>query len=47
LSPSADAALLQCSTSSERRQLTELIAELHPDRHASVTNVIRELIGNT
>ena len=29
-----------------RRQLTELVAELHPDRHAPVTNIIRELIGN-
>lgn len=28
-------------------QLTELVAELHPDRHATVTNIIRELIGNT
>ncbi|MGH4012299.1 MAG: hypothetical protein ACRDTH_29745 [Pseudonocardiaceae bacterium] len=30
-----------------RRQLTELVAELHPDRHAPVTSIIRELIGNT
>lgn len=30
-----------------RRQLVELVAELHPDRHAPVTNIIRELIGNT
>ena len=30
-----------------RRQLVELIAELHPDRHALVTTIIRELIGNT
>lgn len=29
-----------------RRQLTELVAELHPDRHAPVTSVIQELIGN-
>jgi hypothetical protein len=30
-----------------RRQLVELVAELHPDRHASVTGIIRELIGNS
>jgi len=30
-----------------RRQLTELVAELYPDRHASVAGVIRNLIGNT
>jgi hypothetical protein len=30
-----------------RSQLVEFVAELHPDRHAFVTNVIRELIGNT
>lgn len=30
-----------------RRQLVELIAELHPHRHAPVTSIIRELIGNT
>jgi hypothetical protein len=30
-----------------RRQLVELIAELHPDRHAPVAGVIRGLIGNT
>ncbi|MGH3824675.1 MAG: hypothetical protein ACRDRA_17855 [Pseudonocardiaceae bacterium] len=29
-----------------RRQLVELVAELHPDRHAPVTGVIRGLIGN-
>lgn len=29
-----------------RRQLTELVAELHPDRHAPVASIIRELIGN-
>ena len=29
-----------------RRQLTELVAELHPDRHTAVTSIIRELIGN-
>ena len=29
-----------------RRHLTELVAELHPDRHAPVPRVIRELIGN-
>ena len=28
-------------------QLTDLVAELHPDRHVPVTTVIRELIGNT
>jgi hypothetical protein len=30
-----------------RRQLTDLVAELHADRHAPVTAIIRELIGNT
>jgi hypothetical protein len=30
-----------------RRQLVELIAELHPDRHAPVAGIIRGLIGNT
>jgi hypothetical protein len=30
-----------------RRQLVELVAELHPDRHADVTATIRDLIGNT
>ena len=30
-----------------RRQLVELVAELHPDRYASVTGIIRELIGNS
>jgi len=29
-----------------RRQLVELVAELHPDRHARVAKVIRDLIGN-
>jgi hypothetical protein len=29
-----------------RRQLIELVAELHPDRHTPVAGVIRELIGN-
>ena len=29
-----------------RRQLVELVAELHPDRHAHVAKVIRNLIGN-
>lgn len=29
-----------------RRQLVELVAELHPDRHDHVTTVIRQLIGN-
>jgi hypothetical protein len=29
-----------------RRQLTELVAQLHPDRHAPITGIIRELIGN-
>ncbi|MGH3776478.1 MAG: hypothetical protein ACRDRR_12240 [Pseudonocardiaceae bacterium] len=29
-----------------RRQLVELVAELHPDRHAPVSGVIRGLIGN-
>lgn len=30
-----------------RRRLVELVAELHPDRHAHVTGAIRDLIGNT
>jgi hypothetical protein len=30
-----------------RNQLLDLVAELHPDRHAHVTTVIRDLIGNT
>jgi hypothetical protein len=30
-----------------RNQLLDLVAELHPDRHAHVTTVIRGLIGNT
>ena len=29
-----------------RRQLVELVGQLHPDRHAHVTRVIRDLIGN-
>lgn len=29
-----------------RRQLVELVAHLHPDRHAHVAGVIRSLIGN-
>lgn len=29
-----------------RGQLTDLVAELHPDRHDHVVGVIRELIGN-
>jgi hypothetical protein len=29
------------------RQLVELIAELHPDRHDHVAGVIRQLIGNS
>ncbi|MGH8573242.1 MAG: hypothetical protein ACREX8_11805 [Gammaproteobacteria bacterium] len=29
-----------------RRQLVELVAERHPDRHAPVSGVIRGLIGN-
>jgi hypothetical protein len=29
-----------------RRQLVELVAELHPERHAHVAQVIRGLIGN-
>lgn len=28
-----------------RRRLTALVAELHPDRHAHVAGVIRDLIG--
>lgn len=28
------------------RRLVELVAELHPDRHADVTRTVRELIGN-
>jgi hypothetical protein len=30
-----------------RRQLVELIAELHPDRHDHVAGIIRQLIGNS
>lgn len=30
----------------ERTMLAELVAELHPDRHAAVGAQIRELIGN-
>lgn len=29
-----------------RSQLDELVAELHPDRHAAVAMQVRELIGN-
>lgn len=29
-----------------RRQLVDLVAELHPDRHEPVAAVIRDLIGN-
>jgi mRNA-degrading endonuclease toxin of MazEF toxin-antitoxin module len=29
-----------------RRQLVELVAELHPDRFAHVARVVRSLIGN-
>jgi hypothetical protein len=29
-----------------RGQLTELVAELHPDRHDHVATVVRSLIGN-
>lgn len=29
-----------------RRQLVEVVAELHPERYAPVAGVIRELIGN-
>lgn len=29
-----------------RRRLVELVAELHPDRHAHVSNTIRDLIGS-
>ncbi|MHA6631827.1 hypothetical protein ACU61A_40895 [Pseudonocardia sichuanensis] len=28
------------------RRLVELVAELHPDRHAEVAQTVRELIGN-
>jgi hypothetical protein len=45
--PDAGTAHLDRLTWVTRRQLTELIAELHPDRHAAVTTTIRELIGNT
>ena len=44
--PDAGTAHLDRLTWVTRRQLTELIAELHPDRHAAVTEIIRELIGN-
>lgn len=30
-----------------RGQLVDLVAELHPDRHAHVADFIRGLIGNT
>jgi hypothetical protein len=30
-----------------RRQLVELIAALHPDRHDHVAGIIRQLIGNS
>jgi mRNA-degrading endonuclease toxin of MazEF toxin-antitoxin module len=29
-----------------RRRLTDLVAELHPDRHQHVVTVVRALIGN-
>ena len=45
--PDAGTAHLDRLTWVTRRQLTELVAELHPDRHAPVTTIIRELIGNT
>lgn len=45
--PDAGTAHLDRLTWVTRRQLTDLVAELHPDRHAPVTAIIRELIGNT
>src|SRR3954453_10596501 len=45
--PDAGTAHLDRFTWVTRRQLTELVAELLPDRHSPVTTVIRELIGNT
>jgi hypothetical protein len=45
--PDAGTAHLDRLTWVARRQLTELVAELHPERHAHVTTIIRELIGNT
>jgi mRNA-degrading endonuclease toxin of MazEF toxin-antitoxin module len=45
--PDAGTAHLDRLTWVTRRQLTELVGELHPDRHAPVTTIIRELIGNT
>jgi hypothetical protein len=43
----AGTAHLDRLTWATRRQLIELIAELHPDRHAPVAGIIRGLIGNT
>jgi hypothetical protein len=44
--PDAGTAHLDRLTWVTPRQLTDLVAELDPDRHAPVTTVIRELIGN-
>lgn len=42
----AGTAYLDRLTGVTRRQLVELVAHLHPDRHEQVTETIRNLIGN-
>lgn len=42
----AGTAYLDRLTWVSRRHLVELIGHLHPDRHAHVSQVIRDLIGN-
>jgi hypothetical protein len=44
--PDAGTAHLDRLTWVTRSQLVDLVAELHPDRHAPVADVIRRLIGN-
>lgn len=44
--PDAGTAHLDRLTWVSRGQLVELVAELHPDRHGPVADVIRDLIGN-
>jgi hypothetical protein len=44
--PDAGTAHLDRLTWVTRGQLVDLVAELHPDRHAPVADVIRGLIGN-
>lgn len=44
--PDAGTAHLDRLTWVTRRQLVDLVAELHPERHAHVASIIRDLIGN-